>query len=64
MIIEILTLFAFVFIVVLAFSSNKKEIRVRRVDLTTGQETVEIHESVKPAPARTAARTALVTFIG
>jgi len=63
MMIGILVLFAFIFILVLAFSSTNKQTTVRRIDPETGQQTVEIHESNQPSAAQTAAR-GVLWFIG
>ncbi len=54
--IGILIFFAFILVLVLAFSSSKKETRVRKIDPETGKETIEIHESTSPSAAQTAAR--------
>ena len=51
-----LILFAFIFVLVLAFSSNKWKTRVRRIDPETNKETIEIHETTGSTPGQTAAR--------
>ncbi len=58
-----LVLFAFVFLMVLAFSSGKKQTRVTRTDPATGTVSVEIHETVGPNVARTAARAVVYPII-
>jgi hypothetical protein len=60
MIIGILIFFAFIFVVVLAFSSDKKQTIVKKIDPKTGEESVEIHESTGSSPAQTAARAVLI----
>lgn len=56
MLIAILILFAFVFLIYLASSSDRRETRVRKIDPKTGEETVEIHETTGATPAQGAAR--------
>ncbi len=56
MVVWILIFFAFVFVLVLAFSSSTKKTTVRKIDPKTGQETIEIHEVNSPSEAKQAAR--------
>lgn len=56
MIIGILIFFAFIFVMVLAFSSSTKQTTVRKIDPKTGEESIEIHETNNPSAAQTAAR--------
>ena len=53
----IVVVFGVILIFVLAFSSDKKETTVRKLDPTTGTEVVEIHQTTVPSAAQTAART-------
>lgn len=64
MVIGIIIFFAFIWILVAAFSSGKKEIHVRTVDAQTGNETLEIRHEVGGSIARTAARTTLWIIFG
>lgn len=43
--IGILILFAVIFVLVLAFSSTKKQTTVRKIEPSTGHETIEIQET-------------------
>jgi hypothetical protein len=58
-----LILFAVIFVLVLAFKSNKKEETITRTDLETGKTTVETRVTNSPSTGQTAAR-AVLWFIG
>ncbi len=51
--------FAVVFILVLAFKSNKKEETIRKTDQETGKTTIETRTTNTPSAGQTAARTVL-----
>ena len=62
--IGIIVFFIFIWIIVKAFSSSKKEVRVRTVDPETGKERLEIREEVGGSTGKTAAQITLWIVIG
>lgn len=64
MLFGIILFFVFIWIIVKAFSSNTKEIRVRTIDPATGDERLEIREEVGGSSGKTAAQVLLWLVIG
>jgi len=64
MLIGIIIFFIFIWIVIKAFSSDEKEVRVTKIDQETGNETVEIRKEVSSSAGKTAAQVTLWICIG
>ena len=62
--IGIIVIFAFIWIVVKAFSSNEKIVEVTIVDKETGERKTEVRKEVNSSAGKTASQVTLFIFIG
>jgi len=60
----IIILFAFIWVVVTAFSSNEKIVEVTTIDEETGEKKTEIRKETNSSAGKTASQVTLFVFVG